>query len=534
MTTESAADVQLVFRGEVLHGFRKDDVQRALGERLRIDDDGLARLFTTPRSVLKKSVSPTEAARYIATFARLGAILHAEAVPSEAAPAPAPEPEPEEPAVALSFATFTSASVAPPPPPAPPPSASSFVVRNAEPPQPPVVRTVTPASLPSIEFPEEAPRLPPPPPPAPPPIPAAVAPVAFAPVAPAPIPPASAVAAAPASTPVAAAATASALPGLALAEPPAPVDEVTCPNCQERQPRRVLCRQCHTDIAMALAAKEETRAAERAARQEKRRIEMGLPSAEEAASDAPGLWGLSFQGRLGRLPYWTGGIIWGTVMYLLLVLVLQRPDTGRWILFGLAGLVFSFYTLRWTALRLHDLNASGWWCVVLLVPYVGAAASLALSFVPGASGDNDYGEPPRPGRWRTFGIACGVLLLIVVLTWSAAINGLARMMAEDEDDDLIPMDSAGVPHETMPSESAPPTILQAGPATLNAQGREAFQTVYAAAPAFKAFAASPSGPWGWYGGAGSLSRAAAEAMQQCEAHRRVDQPPCEIIDAAAR
>ncbi|MET0351526.1 MAG: hypothetical protein ABW067_17160, partial [Rhizobacter sp.] len=228
---ETAAQVQLVFRGEVLQGFHVEDVKRALGERLRIDEKGLAGLFTAPRTVLKRAIAPTEAARYIATFAKLGAILHAEGL---APPAPAPTRS----AAALPLPTI----VAPPEDVAPPP-----FVRSG--------------------------------PPAPAPIPAAVRPLALAPTP---------------ETPSAAAVD---------------VEEVTCPHCKERQSKRLLCRNCSTNIEMALAAKAEADAAARAQTLAERQRKYGIKAGIEPVVDtstAPRLWGVGFQGRLARLPYWTG------------------------------------------------------------------------------------------------------------------------------------------------------------------------------------------------------------------------------------
>lgn len=442
----TAAQVQLVFRGEVLQGFHVEDVKRALGERLRIDEKGLANLFTAPRTVVKRAVAPTEAARYIATFAKLGAILHAEGL---APPAP-----PVRPATGLSLPTI----VPPPEHAAPPPAARSG-------------------------------------PPAPAPIPAATRPLA------------------PATAPEAPAA--------------AGVEEVTCPNCGERQSKRLLCRSCTTNIEMALAAKAEADAAARAATLAERQRKYGIKTRTEPepvmeASGEPDYWGLGFEGRMRRLPYWTGGFILLTALYLAALLFLQRPGSGGWVLLGLFYLPCLVISLRWTAMRLHDLNASGWWAVVLFVPYVGAAAGLVLSFVPGNTGDNDHGEPPPDGRWVHLVAAAGAFVLSVVFTFSILTAVLMRVYLADEDG----LEALAEPGAAVTSSAEHP--LPAGAA------RRAFESVYAAAPGFKAFASSPSGPWGWYGGAPTLAHATAAAMQRCEGQRQSDHAPCEILDASAR
>jgi uncharacterized membrane protein YhaH (DUF805 family) len=45
--------------------------------------------------------------------------------------------------------------------------------------------------------------------------------------------------------------------------------------------------------------------------------------------------------------------------------------------------------------RMHDQNKSGAFLLVNFVPYVGGLIFLALCFVPGTEGENDYGWDPR-------------------------------------------------------------------------------------------------------------------------------------------
>ena len=43
--------------------------------------------------------------------------------------------------------------------------------------------------------------------------------------------------------------------------------------------------------------------------------------------------------------------------------------------------------------RLHDLNASGWWQLITLIP-MGQLLMIGLIFFKGTQGANKYGEPP--------------------------------------------------------------------------------------------------------------------------------------------
>lgn len=111
--------VQLIFLGEVLGGFRLEDVKRSLGELFKLDDTGQARLFSGARVVLKRSVDPAEAQRYVARLAKIGARLYME--PSNSTHVPSSEPPARAqpvPALGTPFPTitFTEAAAAPPVP----------------------------------------------------------------------------------------------------------------------------------------------------------------------------------------------------------------------------------------------------------------------------------------------------------------------------------------------------------------------------------------------------------------------------------
>ena len=45
--------------------------------------------------------------------------------------------------------------------------------------------------------------------------------------------------------------------------------------------------------------------------------------------------------------------------------------------------------------RCHDRGKSGWWCLLLLVPFVGLIwAIIDLGILPGTVGPNEYGPDP--------------------------------------------------------------------------------------------------------------------------------------------
>lgn len=513
---DMATQVQLVFRGEVLEGCRAGDVMRALGERLKLDAAAQARLFTASRTVVKRSVDMTEAQRYVTLFHQLGARLHIEPLPAarvaDAAGGSASLAQALSPSEA--FRAAASASMAPqraaaaatparvPSRPAATPLPSLPTLPDPDPFPPPMFAPVPP------------PRPAPAPPTAPPPVPAALPATAGSTTA-------AAAAAAATATAAAAASAAAAVPG---------DEEIVCPNCNERQSKRVLCRACSTNMPMGIAAKAEALQKALDARQAERDAKRGVRPAYAQANDtSPPMWGFGIQGRMGRLPYWTCNTLLLIPVYLALLPVIKNPSGTNITVLMIVGLVWLAASVRATVLRLHDLNASGWWCVIMTVPTIGQAASLALSFVPGTIGENDHGDPPRLGRWLHLGLSALALALIIGVSIPGVISAWvmnaeraeeARQRGEDPDDDrgLIPLPGVAAPSATLPPGEA----------------SQVFHGPYAAAPAFKAFAASPAGTWGFAAGAPSLKDAMAAAMTHCESHRSPDKPPCEIIDSSAR
>jgi hypothetical protein len=71
--------MQLVFHGECLAGHDRRAVRLAVAAALRLDEQRTARLFSGRRVVLRREVSAAAAERHVERFARMGAVLHAEA-----------------------------------------------------------------------------------------------------------------------------------------------------------------------------------------------------------------------------------------------------------------------------------------------------------------------------------------------------------------------------------------------------------------------------------------------------------------------
>ena len=67
-------------------------------------------------------------------------------------------------------------------------------------------------------------------------------------------------------------------------------------------------------------------------------------------------------------------------------------------LFGLipfAGLVTLIPSLALGARRLHDINRTGWWLLLLFVPVIGWIVLIVWACMRGDGGPNKYGPDPR-------------------------------------------------------------------------------------------------------------------------------------------
>lgn len=111
-----------------------------------------------------------------------------------------------------------------------------------------------------------------------------------------------------------------------------------------------------------------------------------------------------FQGRSSRAEYWWAYL--GLILLILVpyVLIGIFASIGAGAIAGLIGIVlFIFYLaiiipgIAIVVRRLHDLDKSGWWYFIALVPLIGALLLLWWFCQPGTKGPNTYGPDPLGG-----------------------------------------------------------------------------------------------------------------------------------------
>ncbi len=311
----------------------------------------------------------------------------------------------------------------------------------------------------------------------------------------------------------------------------APIEEeIVCPTCGERQSKRILCRSCATDMPRGIAAKKEDEDRERAERLEEARARRGFrPPASDVgfargAEDAPGLLGIGFEGRMGRINYLASGLVFMVVLLLaalgVALWMVAQPNVFAIVVAAVALIALLVWSVRNTVLRLHDVNLSGWWALVSLVPYLGPVASLVLMFVPGSRDENDHGGLPRRGSPLAVGVGLLVLVIVLVSTGRATVDAMQRWSDEEasEDDDAKSSRTPGPPDELLRQ-------LLRSPAAV-----EGFKNEYWNQPDHKAFAASEDGAWGFGAGHASQREAVTKAMAQCEQNRKPYTQECDLVN----
>jgi uncharacterized membrane protein YhaH (DUF805 family) len=102
-----------------------------------------------------------------------------------------------------------------------------------------------------------------------------------------------------------------------------------------------------------------------------------------------------FDGRAARPAYW-----WWFLFGILVSIGANIIDAiiGSFgVVSGLAALALLLPGLSVSIRRLHDINKSGWWILIFIIPIVGFVLWLIWFTREGDAGENNYGPPPVEG-----------------------------------------------------------------------------------------------------------------------------------------
>lgn len=134
------------------------------------------------------------------------------------------------------------------------------------------------------------------------------------------------------------------------------------------------------------------------------------------------------KGRFGRLSYLAWALMLGVANGIVQSLLLsffpdpaERESAAAIALLLFFGLPFFLLGVIFNVRRLHDLNLSGWWLSIGLVPLVNLLFFLALMFWPGSAGSNNHGAPRQTRSWEKLIGWMTPLLILVALTAAIVI-----------------------------------------------------------------------------------------------------------------
>lgn len=106
---------------------------------------------------------------------------------------------------------------------------------------------------------------------------------------------------------------------------------------------------------------------------------------------------VTFSGRARRAEYW-----WFTLFVWIVSLVLGfidgslSGDVG--ILSGIWSLATLLPILAAGSRRLHDIDRTAWWLLIMLLPLIGAIVLIVFFATPGTRGANRFGTDPIAGN----------------------------------------------------------------------------------------------------------------------------------------
>ena len=104
-----------------------------------------------------------------------------------------------------------------------------------------------------------------------------------------------------------------------------------------------------------------------------------------------------FSGRARRKEYWFF-VLFNIIISIVLSIIdvtLGLNANGIGILSGLYTLGVLIPSIAVGVRRLHDINKSGWWVLIVFVPFIGALVLLIFALLNGTPGANNYGADPK-------------------------------------------------------------------------------------------------------------------------------------------
>ncbi len=99
-----------------------------------------------------------------------------------------------------------------------------------------------------------------------------------------------------------------------------------------------------------------------------------------------------FSGRAHRTEYWMY-----ILFYIIFLIIVTTIDvlTGVGVLYFIYSLALLVPSITVGAIRLHDINRSGWWQLIMLVPLIGVIVLIIFFATDSEGGENRFGPSPK-------------------------------------------------------------------------------------------------------------------------------------------
>ncbi|ABV88721.1 DUF805 domain-containing protein [Shewanella pealeana] len=106
-----------------------------------------------------------------------------------------------------------------------------------------------------------------------------------------------------------------------------------------------------------------------------------------------------FSGRSRRKEYWMFALF--NIIFSIVLTFIDgmfgtiNLETGMGLFSGLYALAVFIPGLALTVRRLHDINKSGWWLLILLVPIIGVITIFVFCVLDSKTEENSWGMSPK-------------------------------------------------------------------------------------------------------------------------------------------
>ena len=99
---------------------------------------------------------------------------------------------------------------------------------------------------------------------------------------------------------------------------------------------------------------------------------------------------MKFDGRASRPEFWWFAL--ANFIVTVVLFVLGQASSLFYVLYVIYGLGVLLPSIGVAIRRLQDTDKSGWWILIVFVPFVGSIILLVLLCIEGTPGPNRYGE----------------------------------------------------------------------------------------------------------------------------------------------